>query len=404
MIMTTIQAKFNLPYTYQVVFTRDAFNPENRVISTVLGTAGKANRVLVVIDSNVVATNPALLSRIEAYAEQNSQLLDIAGAPFIMTGGERCKQGPEEVEKIHALVNAYHLCRHSFVMVVGGGAVLDAAGYAVATAHRGLRLLRLPTTTLAQNDAGIGVKNAINKFGRKNFCGTFAPPYAVINDFDLLDTLSARDLRAGIAEAVKVALIKDRSFFNQLYDHRITLGKFEPSIMESMIIKCAQLHLDHIQNSGDPFENGSSRPLDFGHWAAHKIEDLAQDDIRHGEAVAIGIALDALYAYHKNMITEIERHKILSLLEQIGFTLFHPVLKKMDMAASLKEFQEHLGGRLTIPLIKGIGNLVQVHEIDTRLLDQCVAELSEKYKPKGKSDEKRTQPNAGNESAGNVLS
>jgi 3-dehydroquinate synthase len=185
---------------------------------------------------------------------------------------------------------AEQIDRHSFVIVVGGGAVLDVAGYAAAVVHRGVRLVRIPTTVLAQNDAGVGVKNGINAFGAKNFLGVFAPPFAVIDDSRFLSTLDPRDQVAGMAEAVKVAAIRDPVFFEWLVDHSDALASFELVHVERMIRRCAELHLAHIAGGGDPFETGNARPLDFGHWSAHKLEILTAHELRHGEAVAIGMA------------------------------------------------------------------------------------------------------------------
>src|SRR5262249_47001338 len=156
---------------------------------------------------------------------------------------------------------------------------------AAATAHRGIRLVRVPTTTLSQCDSGVGVKNGINAFNKKNFIGTFAPPFAVINDFQLLTTLGPRDKRAGYAEAVKVACVRDAPFFEALEHDARSLDEFEPHAMRRLIRRCAEIHINHIVNGGDPFESGSARPLDFGHWAAHKLEHLSDFRIRHGEAV-----------------------------------------------------------------------------------------------------------------------
>ena len=401
--MKTIQQQFAVRYSYPVIFTRDAFSVNNSALCDVFKDSGRAhNRTLVVIDASVVAANPLLPEKIEQYATHHREIIEFADSPFIVRGGEICKIEPIEVEKIRALVDKRHLCRHSFIVAIGGGAVLDAAGYAAATTHRGIRLIRMPATTLAQNDAGIGVKTGINAFGRKNYIGTFTPPYAVINDFVFLDTLPARDLRAGIAEAVKVALIKDREFFDFLYRERHKLAKFEHDVMETMIMRCAELHLEHIRGE-DPFECGASRPLDFGHWSAHKIEELTGGDIKHGEAVAIGVALDSLYSYYIGNLTEIELHKILITLEDIGFNLYHWTLGWIDLNKALTEFQEHLGGELTIALLKGIGNKVDVHQIDDALLKKCIDVLSGRQKDKENKDDQTMQSENRKGNAGYVL-
>jgi 3-dehydroquinate synthase len=285
------------------------------------------------------------------------------------------------VLQFHDLVAKHSLCRHSYALVIGGGAVLDAMGYAAATAHRGIRLIRMPSTSLAQNDAGIGVKNAVYFGGRKNFLGTFAPPFAVINDFDLLDSLSERDLCAGTAEAIKVSLIRDAAFFRSLYEQRHALARFEPATLETMIVRCAELHLEHIQTSGDPFELGSARPLDFGHWAAHKLEELTGGSLRHGEAVAIGIAIDSTYSHRAGSIGAAELEQIIAVLEDVGFELDHPALRTLEVERALSDFREHLGGKLCITLLKGIGSGFEVDEIDLPLMKSCVESLARHESP-----------------------
>lgn len=378
--MNVIQQQFTVSYSYPVIFTRNLFGPDNTVLMDVLRGAGRErNRALVVIDSEVARLTPGLLERVSRYADACSGIIEFVAPPFIVRGGEVCKHEPVEVQRIHSLVERHRLCRHSFIIVIGGGAVLDAAGYAASTAHRGVRIIRMPSTVLAQNDAGVGVKNGINAFGRKNFLGTFAPPFAVINDLDFLDTLPERDLRSGIAEAVKVALIRDRPFFEHLYADRGKLARFEPKAMERMIVRCAELHLQHISGGGDPFECGSSRPLDFGHWNAHKLEELTSGELRHGEAVAIGIVLDSLYSRYSGMLGDIDLHRILTILEDIGFQLYHPALSWIDVGNALREFQEHLGGDLSIPLLEGIGRKIEAHHIDAALMKQCIGILAERF-------------------------
>lgn len=377
--MHTIRQRFKVSYSYPVIFTRSLFDHDNKVLVDLVRENGReSNRALVVIDSEVARLTSGLLERISKYAQTHAPLIEFVAPPFLVRGGEICKHEPLEVERIHSLVERHRLCRHSYIIAIGGGAVLDAAGYAAATAHRGIRLIRLPTTVLAQNDAGVGVKNGINAFGRKNFLGTFAPPFAVINDLDFLNTLNERDLRSGIAEAIKVGLIRDRAFFDFLYSVRAELACFCSSAMEKMIVRCAELHLEHIAVAGDPFECGSSRPLDFGHWNAHKLEELTGSELRHGEAVAIGIALDSLYSRHKGLLGDLDLHRILTILEDIGFILYHPALSWLDVDRALSEFQEHLGGELSIPLIEGIGRKIEVHEIDVQVMKRCIGMLAER--------------------------
>ena len=403
--MKIIQQSFSLNYSFPVVFTHDVFNLNNSILCDILRNSGQIpSKILPVIDSEIMNAIPRLAEKMDTYAKYHHEVMEFVSSPLIIRGGETCKQDTSEVVKTQALIDKHHLCRHSFVLAIGGGAVLDAAGFAAATAHRGIRLIRMPTTTLAQNDAGVGVKNGINAFGRKNFLGTFNPPFTVINDFDFLKTLPERDLRAGIAEGVKVALIKDKAFFDFLYKERYRLAHFIPEVMERMIIRCAELHIEHIGMNGDPFEFGSSRPLDFGHWSAHKIEELTDGNVKHGEAVAMGIALDALYSFHLGLINEIEWHKIVTVLEDIGFKLYHWALSWMDIQKAMREFQEHIGGELTVILLNGIGSKIEVHEVDTKLYKDCINTLASRKVEKGNRDERRKELDVGKRSIGNLLS
>jgi 3-dehydroquinate synthase len=251
-------------------------------------------------------------------------------------------------------------------------------GYAAATTHRGIRLIRIPTTVLAQDDAALGVKNGINVLGRKNFIGTFAPPWAVINDSHFLTSLSDRDWISGVAEALKVALIKDADFFNFIERHADALRNRDMAAMEHVIHCCATLHLHHIATCGDPFEAGNSRPLDFGHWAAHKLEQISAYRLRHGEAVAVGMAIDATYSYLAGLLSETPWRRILETLVRLGFTFHVPELARTDdLLRGLKEFQEHLGGCLTVTLLTDIGKGREVHAMEQELIFRALARLRE---------------------------
>jgi 3-dehydroquinate synthase len=270
-------------------------------------------------------------------------------------------------------------------MAVGGGALLDVVGLAAATAHRGVRHVRIPSTTLSQDDSGVGVKNGINAFGKKNFIGTFAVPFAVINDFDLLASLPPRDKRAGYIEAVKVALIRDAEFFSSIERDARSLREFEAEAMQRLIYRCAELHVNHIATSGDPFELGSARPLDFGHWSAHKLEQLSEFKMRHGEAVAVGIALDVVYSRRMGFLDAAGAERILRLIEALGFELYANELLNVDSGGDLmvlkglEEFREHLGGQLTVTLLRGVGQGFEVHEMNDAVVVESIQELQERH-------------------------
>lgn len=369
----TIEQAFTVPFKYPVCFTTDLLDLKNTTLADLLKT-GKKAKVYVVIDSGVVHTHPQLLEDINAYAQAYEEDFFLCAPPLIVPGGEQAKNEQGYVKTILEATSTYGIDRHSFVVAIGGGAVVDMVGFASAIAHRGVRHIRIPTTVLAQNDAAIGVKNGVNVFGKKNYMGTFVPPYAVINDSSFLKTLSDRDWRSGISEAIKVALIKDRKFYEWMEAHVDALNNRDMAAMEELIYRCAELHLDHIAGK-DPFEFGSSRPLDFGHWAAHKLEHLTDFKVRHGEAVSIGIALDSTYSFLKGMLSEADLKRIIHLIKALGFELYVPELSGEALLQGLEEFREHLGGELTIMLLEQIGKGVEVHEMDTELILQSIDRL-----------------------------
>jgi 3-dehydroquinate synthase len=385
--MSMVHKTIAISYDLRVFFTQNAFDPANLVLKTILenGPRREAAKVCVVLDEALAQARPALAPQIETWFAGHSGHLALVCPPIIVEGGERTKNSYFHVSEIHSQIDRYHIDRHSWVIAVGGGALLDMVGLAAATAHRGVRHVRLPSTTLSQADSGVGVKNGINAFGKKNFIGTFTPPFAVVNDFSLLDSLPARDKRAGYAEAVKVALIRDETFFQFIEQNTKLLNAFDPAAMQQLIYRCAELHLNHIAGSGDPFEFGSARPLDFGHWAAHKLEQVSEYRIRHGEAVAIGMALDVLYSTKIGLLGLPVAERILELLERLGFDLYANELAHEDrdhgwlVLAGLEEFREHLGGELTITLLSAIGRGVEIHEMHPAKIIECIHELRDRH-------------------------
>jgi 3-dehydroquinate synthase len=375
--------RFAVNYEYPVHFTHGLFDPSNAILKETLTRyeAKRRHRCLLFVDDGVIAARPGLVPEIEAYARAHAAAIELVVAPVTVPGGEKIKNELFHIEWMMGLIQEHRIDRHSFVIAVGGGAVLDAVGLAAATSHRGIRHIRVPTTVLSQNDSGVGVKNGVNLKGSKNFIGSFAPPFAVLNDLDFIAALPAREKTAGMAEAVKVALIRDASFFSWLERHVDALTLYEPGVMATMIRRCAELHMHQIANAGDPFECGSARPLDFGHWAAHKIESLTRNHVRHGEAVAIGIALDTRYSVLAGLLRPGLEDRVAALLELLGFDLWHPVLEarasdgSQPLLQGLSEFREHLGGELTITLLEDIGRGIEVHEMHESLVREAIGWL-----------------------------
>ena len=368
----SVEQRFAVQFEYPVHFVRHAFDVDNDCLARTFDRLkeGRRHRVVVYVDSGLLAAQPALPDAIAQYFEAYGSVLEMAGGVQVFPGGTMAKRGYAHLNSVLTQMGNLHLDRQSFVLAIGGGSMLDALGMAVALVHRGVRLVRMPSTVLAQNDAGVGVKNGVDEHGQKNFLGTFAPPFAVVNDLSLLNSLTDEHWRGGISEAFKVALIKDASFFDFLTEHAQSLRGRDETAMATLVQRCAQIHLEHIATNGDPFEMGASRPLDFGHWSAHRLEVLSGGAIGHGQAVAIGIALDCVYARRKELIDEETLMRVLRALKQCGLPLWCDELcwqradGEYEVLQGLRDFQEHLGGRLCITLPDGIGKRVEVHHMN----------------------------------------
>jgi 3-dehydroquinate synthase len=374
---------FSVTFSFPVHFTRDLWNPANTLFADAVSRLEphRRHRVFFVVDDNVARANPDLFPAIDRYVAAHQQVLRLSAAPVVLPGGEPAKNDFLHTLKLLRQMNDAGLDRQSVVAIIGGGAVLDVASFAAAICHRGIRTVRIPTTVLSQDDSGIAVKNSVNVFGKKNFAGTFVPPFAVLNDFDFLQTLEPRDLVAGLSEAIKVALLREPSLFEFIERHAAEIATGAPAVLNPVVQRSAELHLAHICGNGDPFELGSARPLDFGHWAAHKLESMTNFRMRHGEAVSIGIALDLTYATKLGVLDAAVAARIIGVLVALGLPVWDDVMLetggdgRLALLSGLQEFREHLGGELHITMLRDIGKSYEVTDMDEALIIESLQAL-----------------------------
>lgn len=185
----------------------------------------------------------------------------------------------------------------------------------------------------------------------------------------------------GIAEAVKVAAIKDARFFRAIERAAPQIRRRNLPVIRRTLKRCAQLHMQHIATSGDPFEHGAARPLDYGHWSAHKLETLSRHRLSHGHAVAIGISLDALYAARTGHLPLADAHRLIQTLRTCGLPIWAPALTRKNKRGQLaifdglEDFRAHLGGELTLTLPAPLGARVEIHHVNRPLMKTCLDEL-----------------------------
>ena len=371
-----INLSFDVPFVHRLRFTQGVFGTENPCLGDLMtaSVAEERTRVVVVVDSGVA--NEAFLAEVSGYFQAHQDRFDLRAEVLVVDGGEAVKQSKKLYDEVCTLINATGICRQSYVVAIGGGAVLDAVGFAAGSAHRGVRLVRLPSTTMGQADSGVGVKFGVNSFGKKNFLGGFGVPWGVVCDTDFLRGLSDEDWRCGFIEAVKVGLVKDGGLFEQVEGAVEGIVNREMAASVEVIKRSAKAHMEHIVLGGDAFEMTSARPLDFGHWAGHKLEQMTDFKLRHGDGVAMGLAIDVTYCFLNGMIDETLWMRILRVINGLGFGLKCEAMGDIEtLLSGLEEFREHLGGRFTICLIEGVGKGVDVHSIDFDLMKQAIEKV-----------------------------
>ncbi len=377
--MSLLTLNINLTFPYRTGFTHGVFCPDNRMLADLIEQRS-GGRILVLLEEGLEQFYPGLSANIDRYFTANAGVLTYAGCHPV-PGGEQAKTTFDAWQKALRHIVEANIDRHSCIIAVGGGAFLDVVGFATTTAHRGIRLIRIPTTTLSQADSGVGVKNGINFMGRKNYLGAFSVAWATVNDFRFLHSQPLSLKRAGLAEVVKVAVVKDAAFFHWLEANAHALAACDEKTLEYAVERSATLHAEHIAHGGDAFELGSSRPLDFGHWAAHYMESMSGYTLSHAEAVAIGMCLDIRYSVKLGWLTQADADRIIAVLKALGLPTFHPLLTQSapdgtpEVLKGLDAFREHLGGHLTVLMLIAIGTGKDLHEIDPALMARCIAEM-----------------------------
>lgn len=363
-----------VPLRHRVWWTEDAFHASNPCWREALEDL--EGHCVAFIDSSVAHAWPALAERLHAVVKATG--LDHVSLRGVETipGGEACKDGLAHAERVARACFESGVSRRGALIAIGGGAVLDAVGFGAAMAHRGVPVIRVPTTTLSQDDSAMGVKCGVNAFGQKNALGAFAAPHAVICCERLLASLSLEHWLGGFSEAVKIALLKDPDLLATLERDAARIRARDMHAARPVLRRCAELHRAHILRGGDPFEQGSVRPLDHGHWAAHRLEALSGWRLPHGQAVAIGIAIDAHIARVLGLLPPSDASRVVALLRALGLPVFHPLMRPVDpLIEGLEQFRQHLGGRLSVPLITQPGTSREVHEIPARAVREACQAL-----------------------------
>lgn len=293
-------------------------------------------RVIVITDANIDRRQHSLLK----------------GMEFIMIGTGESIKTLHTVETIYRRFVELGIDRSCFVLGIGGGIVTDITGFVASTYMRGLRFGFISTTLLGQVDASVGGKNGVNLDGYKNMVGTFNQPQFVICDPELLDTLPAREFRAGLAEIVKAGIIADRNLFERIEQSQFDELRHNHDLLGEIILAAIKVKADIVDR--DERESGERRKLNLGHTFAHAIEKLSTE-MNHGEAVAAGMVLAARLAVKLGTLASDEAERIERVLASLGFVLTSPVPVKRLVTAISKDKKAD-GDSIHFVLPTGIGS------------------------------------------------
>lgn len=280
-------------------------------------------------------------------------------------GGEACKYWQILHDVLERMAALQVSRRGDALYAIGGGSVLDLVGFSASIYRRGVPLTKIPTTVLAQVDAAIGLKNAINLDGSKNLIGSFAPPHSVLVDFAFLETLPARHWSNGMAEIIKVGLVCDAALVRDLARAGTQTALTADSPLRAVLRRAITSML--AQLNADPYEQCLRRAVDFGHWLSPQLE-MFDRDLLHGEAVAIDMAIALTVALGRRLLGAADWSFALDLLSSWGLPTTHRSINEVLVADSLERTVRHRGGSQNIPLCVGLGRHVFVNDL-------CVSEV-----------------------------
>lgn len=276
----------------------------------------------------------------------------------------------QTVEVLYQKFLEYGLDRAALIVAVGGGLVCDIAGFAASTYLRGISFGFVPTTLLAQVDASVGGKNGVNFHGYKNLIGTFTQPEFVLIDVGVLNTLPARILGCGFAEAIKHGAIADAQLFAFMEEHAAAIRNLDPDSLERIVSDSVIIKTSIVNQ--DEKEHGERRKLNFGHTVGHAVENVMK--IPHGEAVAIGMVAAAELSQQFGYLTQAEVERLTTLLTLYDLPTTIDTTNRQALKQALHKDKKRYGEKMKFVLLTAIGTAM-VQEVLIKDLEQIIENL-----------------------------
>lgn len=342
---------------YKILISKEAISRKN--IAPLLK---EHKKTLIISDDGVPQK---IVKKVTAACKPSTKVFEI-----ILQQGEKAKS-IQNFQKILNFLAESNFDRTDLIIAVGGGVVGDISGYVASSYLRGIPFIQIPTTLLAQVDSSVGGKTAINISAGKNLVGAFYNPKGVIIDTSVLKTLSNREFKAGLAEVIKYALIKNKSLFSLLKRHPKEILLMHHKIIEEIIF--AAIHTKAQIVTQDEKENGIRAILNFGHTFGHAIEAHGKyKKILHGEAVAKGMKIASKISYLESLISEKDHKKVIALLEMFEFDLSLNQYNYEELKPYILRDKKIKAGRLNLVLLNQLSNATVTSAFDTKNLKKAM--------------------------------
>ncbi|WP_394847107.1 sedoheptulose 7-phosphate cyclase [Pendulispora brunnea] len=360
------------PVSYEIRICENLFDPNNSELVSTGST--KAGRRFVVVDENVDRCHG---ERIRRYLDHH----DVEYRLCVICADESAKDF-STAAKIAEQLDAFGISRRNEpIIVIGGGVLMDIVGLVGSLYRRGTPFVRVPTTLIGLVDAGVGAKTGVNFNGHKNRLGTYFPADLTLLDVSFLSTLERRHISNGLAEVLKIALIKDRQLFESLEDHgRVLLdeklqGASSAGRHAAGLVLRRAIHgmLEELQPN--LWEAKLERCVDYGHTFSPTIEMNALPELLHGEAVCLDMAITTVLAHRRGSVNDEERERIFSVMRSLELPRWNPILQPNLLFKALEDTIRHRDGLQRLPLPIGIGDVVFVNDVAHEEIANAVDDL-----------------------------
>jgi 3-dehydroquinate synthase len=331
------------------------------------GALGARTRKLALI------SNPRVYGHFGKAVERSLRRAEFTAHTHLIGDGERAKS-LKTAERAWGFLIANRFERGDAVVALGGGVVGDLAGFVAACYSRGVNFVQIPTTLLAQIDSSVGGKTAVNHALGKNLIGAFHQPRAVVIDPQVLTTLPPRELRAGLYEALKYGVIRDRALFELIRDGQARIEELDGALLARVIARCCEIKAEVV--AADEREGGLRRILNFGHTVGHALEAVtAYRRLKHGEAVGYGMKAAASIAARAGLLSADERRAITEGVDALGRLPRVNDLSVPDIVAAMAHDKKASQGKLPFILPTTVGEVVVRDDIPASAVRAAVREV-----------------------------